>query len=291
MKFLKFYTMLKVLKAGFFNTIQDKGRFGYAAMGVPVSGAMDSYSSDIANSILNNSLEDAVIEITFGNCKFQLLCDTFICVSGGGFSVKINQRLIGLNKKISVSKNDILSFGNLNFGARCYLAVSGGIKSEVKLNSRSFYKGVTKNTVLQNGMDIPILQRSKGEFMSNSSIKINEAHFSSKEIKCYKGPEFDLLHSDQQKDLIERLYSISKNANRMGYQLNETIPNNIPSILTSAVMPGTVQLTPSGNLIILMKDCQVTGGYLRVLQLPEAAINCIAQKSTNSQFYFVLEDL
>ena len=94
MKFLKFYTMLKVLKAGFFNTIQDKGRFGYAAMGVPVSGAMDSYSSDIANSILNNSLEDAVIEITFGNCKFQLLCDTFICVSGGGFSVKINQRLI-----------------------------------------------------------------------------------------------------------------------------------------------------------------------------------------------------
>jgi biotin-dependent carboxylase-like uncharacterized protein len=291
MKFLKFYTMLKVLKSGFFNTIQDKGRFGFAAMGIPVSGAMDSYSSDIANSILNNSLEDAVIEITFGSCKFQFLCDTFICVSGGDFSLKINEQPIGLNKKISVSKNDILSFGNLNFGARCYLAVSGGIKSEVKLNSRSFYKGITKNTILQNGMGIPISQRIKGEFMSNSSIKINEVHFKSEEIKCYKGPEFDLLRSDQQKELIEKLYSISKDANRMGYQLNETIANNLPSILTSAVMPGTVQLTPSGNLIILMKDCQVTGGYLRVLQLSEAAINCIAQKSSNSQFQFVLEDL
>jgi allophanate hydrolase subunit 2 len=56
-------------------------------------------------------------------------------------------------------------------------------------------------------------------------------------------------------------------------------------------MPGTIQLAPSGNLIILMKDCQVIGGYLSVLQLLEALINCIAQKSSNSQFQFVLEDL
>lgn len=288
MKFLKFYTMLKVLKSGFFNTIQDKGRFGFAAMGIPVSGAMDSYSSDIANSLLNNSLEDAVIEITFGNCKFQFLCDTSICVSGGGFSLAINQQPIRLNKKISVSKNDILSFGNLNFGARGYLAVSGGIKSEVKLNSRSFYKGITKNSVLQNGMDIPISQRIKGELMSNSSIKINEAHFNSEEIKCYKGPEFQLLSSEQQKELIDKIYSISKDANRMGYQLNETLANSLPSILTSAVLPGTVQLTASGKLIVLMRDCQVTGGYPRVLQVSEESINRLSQKMTGGKIQFVL---
>jgi allophanate hydrolase subunit 2 len=56
-------------------------------------------------------------------------------------------------------------------------------------------------------------------------------------------------------------------------------------------MPGTIQLAPSGNLIILMKDCQVIGGYLSVLQLLEVLINCIAKKSSNSQFQFVLEDL
>jgi allophanate hydrolase subunit 2 len=65
--------------------------------------------------------------------------------------------------------------------------------------------------------------------------------------------------------MMKKLYSISKDANRMGFQLNETIVNNLPSILTSAVMPGTVQLTSSSNLIILMKNCQVAGGYLRVL--------------------------
>ena len=283
--------MLSVLKPGFFNSIQDKGRFGFAAIGVPVSGAMDSHASDLANSVLDNSLEAAVVEIYSGSCEFQLLCTTFICVSGGDFSLKLNKQAIGLNKKISVSKNDILSFGKANYGARCYLAVAGGIQSEVKLNSRSFYKGITQDIFLQRGMEIAISEVTKRQLVSNASIKVNALHFSSRTIKCYKGPEFQQLHAAQQKELFEKLFSISKDINRMGYRLNETIPNTLPSILTSAVLPGTVQLTPSGKLIILMRDCQVTGGYPRVLQLPEVAINCIAQKATSSQFQFVLKDL
>ena len=290
MKFLKQCIMLKVLKPGFFNTIQDKGRFGFAKIGVPFSGVMDSYAADISNSVLNNSLEAAVIEITFG-CEFQFFCDTFICIAGADFSPQINQKAIGLNKKIRVSKNDILSFGKASYGLRCYFAVAGGVQSEVKLNSRSFYKGITEAFVLQKGMKIPILEILKSELGAYSSIKINKAHFNSKEIKCYKGPEFELLENQQQEELFLKLFSVSKDANRMGYRLNEILKNSLPSILTSAVLPGTVQLTPSGKFIILMKDCQVTGGYPRVLQLPEAAINCLAQKSTNSKFQFVLEDL
>lgn len=283
--------MLKVLKPGFFNSIQDKGRFGFAGIGIPVAGVMDGYASDMANSVLNNSLEAAVIEIYSGTCEFQFLCTSFICVSGGDFSPKLNQQAIGLNKKISVSKNDILSFGKANYGARCYLAVAGGIQSELKLNSKSFYKGITQDIFLQRGMEVAISEVTKSEPVSNASIKVNALHFSSLNIKCFKGPEFERLQADQQKELFEKLFSISKDINRMGYRLNETIQNTLLSILTSAVLPGTVQLTPSGKLIILMRDCQVTGGYPRVLQLPEEAINCIAQKSTNSQFQFVLEDL
>ena len=65
--------------------------------------------------------------------------------------------------------------------------------------------------------------------------------------------------------MMKKLYAISKDSNRMGFQLNETIVNNLPSILTSAVMLGTVQLTSLINLIILMKNSQFAGGYLRVL--------------------------
>ena len=75
----------------------------------------------------------------------------------------------------------------------------------------------------------------------------------------------------------------------MGYKLNEVLENNISSILTSAVLPGTVQLTPSGKLIVLMRDCPVTGGYPRILQISEKGINKLSQKSTGNRFKFVLK--
>ncbi len=77
---------------------------------------------------------------------------------------------------------------------------------------------------------------------------------------------------------------ISKDINRMGYRLNEILENDISSILTSAVLPGTVQLTPSGKLIVLMRDCPVTGGYPRVLQLPKTAINRLLKKRQETSF-------
>ena len=72
----------------------------------------------------------------------------------------------------------------------------------------------------------------------------------------------------------------------MAYQLNELFKNELDAIITSPVLPGTVQLTPSGKLIILMRDCQTTGGYPRVLQLSLSAINCLAQKYTGQSITF-----
>ena len=74
----------------------------------------------------------------------------------------------------------------------------------------------------------------------------------------------------------------------MGYKLYEIIENKLPSILTSAVLPGTVQLTPSGQCLVLMRDAQTTGGYARVLQLTESSINRISQKQAGSILYFKL---
>jgi biotin-dependent carboxylase-like uncharacterized protein len=280
--------MIKVLKPGFFNTIQDKGRFGFASFGIPVSGVMDGYSADIANSVLNNSLKAAVIEIIFGNCEFQFSSATFICISGGDFSPKINQKPIKLNKKISISKHDILSFGKINFGARSYLAVLGGMQSEKKLKSRSFYKGITKNFALIKGLEIPIRENSTDVLISNASIKIDDLHFNATDLICTKGPEFELLNTHQQKRLLENSFSISKDVSRMGYRLNELIENDLPTLLTSSVLPGTLQLTPSGILIILTRDCQVTGGYPRILQLSEKAINILSQKIAGQKIDFSL---
>lgn len=280
--------MIKVLQAGFYASVQDKGRIGFANIGVPISGTMDAYSADIANSVLNNSLECAVIEIAFSNCSFQFLSNTFICVSGADFSAKINCKKIKLNQKIKIFKNDILSFGEINFGARTYLAVSGGIQSEEIMQSKSMFKNITISSILKTGDILNIHKTKDIDENSNASIKINNSFFSSLEINCFKGPEFYLLSEKQQKQLINTTFSISNDINRMGYRLNEIIENNLSQIITSSVLAGTLQLTPSGKLIILMRDCQVTGGYPRILQLKEQAISKIAQKKAKQQIKFVL---
>jgi len=283
--------MIKVLKAGFYSSIQDNGRMGFACKGIPVAGVMDSYTAGICNSVLNDSLENAVMEITFGGTKLQFLLDTFICISGGDFSPKLNDEKILMNSKVRVLKNDVLSFGKINFGVRCYLSVKGGFQTEKVLGSRSFYQSITNNSTIKKE-DVLTVTEVCNEFeATNASIKVLKKHFSTKELICYKGPEFDLLNEHQKKELFQQLFSISNDNNRMGYRLNEIIKNDLSSILTSAVLPGTVQLTPSGKVIVLMRDCQVTGGYPRILLLTEESTNQLSQKTTNSEFRFVLKSL
>jgi biotin-dependent carboxylase-like uncharacterized protein len=281
--------MIKVLKSGFYTSIQDKGREGYAYIGVPVSGVMDTYSSDLANRILNNVETDAVLEIAFGFCAFEFLSETIICISGGHFSPKINGAPISMQTRIRVYKKDVLTFGHNSFGARCYLAVKNGFLTAQVLKSRSFFQNITLQSLLSNGDVLPIGVFAASTDPSNTSVKIVEDHFESQKIACYKGPEFDALEAFQKEALVKQVFTISNDNNRMGYRLNEIIENELPSILTSAVLPGTVQLTPSGELIVLMRDCQFTGGYPRVLQLTNTAINQLAQKKTNNTFQFVLK--
>ncbi|PQJ80610.1 biotin-dependent carboxyltransferase family protein [Polaribacter porphyrae] len=278
--------MLKVLKSGFYTTIQDKGRVGFASKGIPISGAMDSYSADLANSILNNSLNDAVIEITLGACQFQFFEPVVIAISGGDFSPKVNNHRIQLNKRIYIEKNSILSFGKVNYGVRCYVAVKDGFQSEVKLKSRSFYPNITKDFIIRKNDEIPYKSFTNNLNTSKLSVKVNKNHFESEVLECYKGSEFDLLNSSQHQKITKQTFTISNDNNRMGYKLNEVVANDLNQILTSAVLAGTVQLTPSGKLIVLMRDCQVTGGYPRILQLTEASVNKLAQKTTNTSLQF-----
>lgn len=283
--------MLKVLNAGIYTSVQDKGRIGFAEFGVPVSGVMDGYSAALANGLLNNDLEDAVLEITLGNASFQFLNDTLICISGADFSPTINDIPIQLLRRIKVKKNDILSFNSFNYGVRCYLAVRGGFLTPKKLNSRSFYPNITKKIKLSTGDEVKYKPFNKKDFNNPYlTLRSNIALFKSDELYCYKGPEFYQLNSIQKKKIIDQRFTISKENSRMGYKLVEEITNDLPQILSSAVLPGTVQLTPSGKLIVLHRDCQVTGGYPRVLQLTENALNKLAQRTTGSRFYFKIKD-
>ncbi len=281
--------MIRVLKSGFYSSIQDQGRNGFQEFGVPKSGSMDSYSSALANSIIGNDNSCAVLEITMTGPTLEFLCNTVICITGAYMSPSVNNLPVKLNQAINVKANDILDFGKLLYGFRAYLAVKNGFKTKLVMNSRSMFKNITANHIVIKGDHLEI-EENISISSTKSSIKVDSHHFSSIDLEVFKGPEYDKLSIDQQNLLTNNSYSISKNHNRMAYQLEEILVNKIKPIITSLVMPGTVQLTPSGKLILLMRDCQTSGGYPRVLQLGEKAINMLAQKTTGNQIKFRLTE-
>ncbi|KAB1065947.1 5-oxoprolinase subunit C family protein [Salibacter halophilus] len=280
--------MIKVLHEGIYNTIQDQGRFGYAKMGIPTSGYLDAYSAELGNALLNNQKSDAVVEITFGQGKFQFKKPTVFCLTGGDFSPKLDGNLLEMNQVYKAQPDAVLSFGKRNSGARTYLTVQGGIQSKEVLNSRSFSKGITQIR-LQKNDELRIQKQQPISDTGHSRVKEHEKHFESEDLACFAGPEFDRLNDKQKKRLSEP-FTLSSDNNRVGYRLNEELENDLHPILTSSVLPGTVQLTPSGKLIALMNDCQVSGGYPRVLQLSEYAISRMSQKMAGEEVRFTMQD-
>jgi biotin-dependent carboxylase-like uncharacterized protein len=280
--------VIAILHPGIYCSVQDQGRFGHTKMGIPQAGCADTYAAKMANALLKNHEKDALIEITFGQGKFKFTSDTYICLTGGDFSPKLNGKLIKMQSVYFIKKNSVLSFGKRVYGARVYLSVQGGIQTETVYGSRSFFDGITQQK-LGKGAMLPILPIQKNADNNFSRVRVSEKYFTTIYLPCLKGPEFFKLNQEQQRKLFTP-FSISDDNNRVGYRLKESLENNLSSILTSAVLPGTVQLTPSGKCIILLQDCQVTGGYPRILQLSEIAIARVSQKITGDKIQFILED-
>ena len=280
--------MIVILHPGIYCSVQDQGRFGHTKIGVPQAGCADTYAAKMANVLLKNHEKDALIEITFGQGEFKFTSDTYICLTGGDFSPKLNGKLIKMQSVFFIKKDSVLSFGKRVYGARVYLSVQGGIQTKTVYGSRSFFDGIAQQK-LGKGAMLPILPIQKYADNNFSRVRVSEKHFTTIYLPCLKGPEFFKLNQEQQRKLFTP-FSISDDNNRVGYRLKESLENNLSSILTSAVLPGTVQLTPSGKCIILLQDCQVTGGYPRILQLSEIAIARVSQKITGDKIQFILED-
>lgn len=281
--------MIEILAPGFYSTIQDLGRTGFQEYGVPYAGVMDRNAALMANSLVGNKASLAVMEITMTGPKLRFLCDADICMSGADISPKVNEKSVKINKRIALKSGDVLSFGKLNYGFRCYLAVSGGFDTDKTMQSYSMYQGITKRFVLSKSDVLPIKQKKALASNINAGIRVQDSYLFSETIEVYEGPEFELLSVAQKKLLFSQPFTISKNNNRMAYQLEEPLENDFKDIITSSVLPGTVQLTPSGKLIVLMRDCQTTGGYPRVLQLKETSIDVMAQKFTGQAIRFNLK--
>ena len=275
--------MLNILKSGFFTTVQDVGRFGCRNKGVPVSGAMDEIAVKELNKLLGNKATDALLEITLTGPKLEFLSATTIVLGGANFGAKLNGIPIENYHCYSITKGDVLDYGRVKSGVRGYLAIKGGILSNQVLGSRSCYFPLTPNQCLKNGDTLEYGTLAK---FINQQSDFNSSYLIENELVVFKGPEYSMLTDRQLGQLFGRDFTVAKENNRMAYQLEEKITSHKTSMLTSATLPGTVQLTPAGKLIILMKDGQTTGGYPRILQLSDRAISILAQKKAGDKLSF-----
>ena len=247
--------MIKVISKGLYTTIQDKGRFGYRNIGVPSSGYMDSESAETANLIINNPKDNPLIEVTLIGPTLEFKKSAVICITGGEFSPTLNDIKISSYSAIEVNKGDILKINNSSIGSRCYISIQGTIISDTILGSKSFYHQITNSNIIEDG-DIFLFKKNIRTLEQKYTHKKFELN---KTINVFRGPEFKCLSKESIKTLFNEEFSIGIN-NRMAYNLLEKVQDGVKSIISSGVIPGTVQLTPSGNIIILHRDSQTTGG-------------------------------
>ena len=278
--------MIKFISKGLYTTIQDDGRFGYRNIGVPSSGYMDRESAQTANLILDNPINNPVIEATLIGPTIKFEKSTFICITGSDFNPMLNESRISLYTPVKVNKGDILKINNSSFGSRCYISIKGGIKVDKVLGSKSYYPQISDSSIIEKGDEF--------KFETNNSEPnyklINQKFELNKNLKVFKGPEFNSLNKGSINKIIDQEFSIGIN-NRMAYNLKEKIQAGTSSIISSPVIPGTVQLTPSGQMIILHRDCQTTGGYARILQLDEKSLNNLAQLRIGDKIKFEIVTL
>ena len=213
-----------ILSEGMQTSIQDLGRKGYRAYGVPIAGAMDKYSAILANKLLNNDEKLPVMEMTYTGPKILFEDATLLVITGADMSPKINDKPIKMNVLYEVKTSDVLSFGKLKSGARTYLGVKGGFLTEKKLDSYSFYEGITSQSRVNKGDRLRIENYEAGMELYSSKIKVKRSHFEAKKLEVTKGPEFHRLTKKHREYLFSKQFKIGSLNDRMGCQLKNKFP-------------------------------------------------------------------
>lgn len=282
---------LIVLKPGLHTTIQDYGRIGVQNLGIPVSGFMDVASAQIANRLVDNSKKTALIECCQLGCDLQATMPMSIAFYGADMPLLINGKKQKQGKVLQLKTDDVLSIGYAKSGVYGYLAIAGEIDVPEYLNSKSTYTiaklGGFKGRVLKKGDVLAV----RPKILESINSKVKQQVFSNQFIlSVLKGPEWDDLPKKGQEQLLCNEFKISKDTNRIGYRLlGDAIAFELKKeIISSSMIKGTVQITSSGQPIIMMSDAPTVGGYLRVLNLTLLSCDQLAQAVVGTSLKFEL---
>ena len=272
--------MIKVLSSGF-ASIQDLGRFGFRQKGIPTAGVMDVDAFNLCNGILQNTENTPVIEYCKSGFSFQVTHAFSCCFVGQVEGISINNRGVSSGKILVLNEGDIVDTGKVKGGTFAYFGIAGEFRGKHVLGSSSVSPHVLTND-WTNFVFEP--REVHSSFSSRLSPKLSTDRTVA--IECDAGPEWYKLLTEVKEKIHKTSFHLSRETWRMAFKLQEKVPNDLVAISSSPVLPGTVQLTPAGDVLILMRDAQTTGGYPRILQLTEDAINKLCRVGWGGEIKF-----
>nr|WP_314142661.1 biotin-dependent carboxyltransferase family protein [uncultured Rhodococcus sp.] len=277
---------LTVLQTGPLCTVQDRGRPGYASIGVGRSGAADRHSHDAANRLVGNNSDAATLEVTFGGLKLRAEFDAIVAVTGAHVICRVDGTVHGLHSTLVVRAGQELELATPTWGLRSYLAVRGGIDIPAVLGSRAtdtmsglgpaaLYPG----TVLAVGSDSG--QWPAADFVPPPSIRTT--------LHVTFGPRETWFTERARSLLLEQPWTVTPDTDRVGIRLDgsEPLARAVDSELASeGMILGALQVPPSGQPVLFLADHPVTGGYPVIAVVTAADVSAAAQLTPGTQIHF-----
>ncbi|NLI82181.1 MAG: biotin-dependent carboxyltransferase [Deltaproteobacteria bacterium] len=260
--------IFRVRTPGPYTTVQDRGRISFQHVGVPVSGVLDELAGSVANLLVGNPREAAVLEMTFSGPCLQVLSEGVVSLTGADMSARVNEKPILPWRSHAIRAGDMLFIGSARKGCRGYLAVTGGIEVPLVMGSRSTYVagrlGGLEGRRLQEG---DILFRGEGESMSRPRrLPWIPAYSDAQTLRVVPGPQDEYFDQKMERFLSSQ-YIVTSHADRMGVRLEgpsiQRDPGCPESIVSEPSMPGNIQIPPDGKPIILLVE-QTIGGYAKI---------------------------
>ncbi len=282
----------RVLKPGLFTTVQDLGRYSYLRYGIPVSGAMDTFSFVAANLLVSNKPSDAGLEVTLLGPELEALTDVCVALAGGNSSPKVNGSEVPMWRSIEVHEGDVLSFGRMESGCRAYLAARGGIDVPLVLGSRSTYSrggfGGLDGRPLRADDVIRVFaspQEIVGFCMPEDLVpEFPHSH----QVRVILGPQEGMFSEEGQSAFFSGQYRVTSEADRMGYRLEGQAVRHKASadMVSDSLLPGAIQIPRDMQPILIMRDAQTTGGYPKVAVVISSDLPMLGQAKPNDTIAF-----
>lgn len=286
--------MIVIVKPGILDVIMDPGRPGFRSQGVPEGGAADAPALIHANRLVGNADQAAGLELTLRGPELSFPQGAVIALSGADMEARLNGAMLRPGVRQVLGPGSRLEFGTARQGARAYLAVAGGIEVSPVLGSRSTFMpggwGGWQGRALKAGDRLPVGKNpgEAGEWLRMPELPIEHEPL----LRIVPGPQLAGFSDQALMAFLHFEYIVHADSNRIGIRLQgPALTYRGGEIASQAVLPGAIQVPPSGQPIVLGWDGPVTGGYPVIAGVISADLPRLAQLKPGDRLAFRMIDI